>query len=70
MDLYSRPDPKAAEGAGKSPGQEEEGDVKGPDKREQDEEEERVRGTRRHTGTGNRSNPPRKTQESRIVSIL
>jgi hypothetical protein len=40
MDLYSRPDPKAAKGAGKGPGQEEESDDKGPGKREQDEDEE------------------------------
>jgi len=59
LELYSRPDPKAAEGAGKGPGQEEEGDDKGPGKREQDEdeeeeeeEEERVRRSkRRRTGT-------------------
>ncbi|KAN0075082.1 hypothetical protein V8E54_007693 [Elaphomyces granulatus] len=72
MDLYSRPDPKAAEGADQGPGQEEEGDDKSPGKREQDEddeedeEEERVRRSkRRRTGTDpkggdRRSNPPRK----------
>jgi len=77
LDLYSRPDPKAAEGAGKGPGQEEEGDDKGPGKRKQDEdeeeeEEERVRRSkRRRTGTSkstkggdHRSNPPRKAHPS------
>ena len=63
MELYSRPDPKAAEGAGKVPGQEEEDDDKGPGKREreqdkdeeeeeEEEEEERApRPKRRRTGT-------------------
>ena len=74
MDLYSRPDPKAAEGAGKGPGQEEEGDDKGDDKREQDEdeeeeEEERVRRSKRRRtksakGGDRRSNPPRKAHPS------
>ncbi|KAN0087086.1 hypothetical protein V8E54_000774 [Elaphomyces granulatus] len=75
MDLYSRTDPKAAEGAGKGPGQEEEGDDKSPGKREQDEDEdeeekeERVRPSkRRRTRTSKsghrRSNPPRKAHPS------
>ncbi|KAN0070570.1 hypothetical protein V8E54_011439 [Elaphomyces granulatus] len=78
LDLYSRSDPKAAEGAGKGPGQEEEGDDKGPGKREQDEdeeeeeEEERVRRPKkRRTGASkstkggdHRSNPPRKAHPS------
>ena len=74
LDLYSRSDPKAAEGAGKGPGQEEEGNDKGPGKREQDEdeeeeEEERVRCSKRRRtksakGGDRRSNPPRKAHPS------